>query len=290
MADRNEAVQPIDLRHLGNERVIGSYLVETDEGLALHDCGPSTTVDALKAGLAERGLELHDLRHLLLSHIHFDHAGATGVLVREHPGLQVHVSAIGAPHLIDPSRLEASARRLYGESFDTLWGELAPVPEENVHIVGDRVLGLECFPAPGHASHQVCYLDGDGTVYTGDAVGVRIAPSRFVLPPTPPPDIDLEAWEETLAAIERRAPQRLALTHFGVFDDVERQLAELRERLARWAERVLAGLTQDEFVAAAEAELSQEDLETFEHAVPPWQCYLGLRRYWDKKLDAASGS
>ena len=177
-------MQPIDLRHLGNERVIGSYLVETDEGLALHDCGPSTTVDALKAGLAERELELHDLRHLLLSHIHFDHAGATGVLVREHPGLQVHVSAIGAPHLIDPSRLESSARRLYGESFDTLWGELAPVPEENVHIVGDRVLGLECFPAPGHASHQVCYLDGDGTVYTGDAVGVRIAQMSFNVPGT----------------------------------------------------------------------------------------------------------
>jgi len=133
-------VRPIDLRHLGHERVIASYLVDTDDGLALHDCGPSTTVDALKAGLAERGLELRDLRHLLLSHIHLDHAGATGVLVREHPALQVHVSELGAPHLIDPARLEASARRLYGDSFDTLWGELAPVPEQNVHVVADRVL------------------------------------------------------------------------------------------------------------------------------------------------------
>jgi glyoxylase-like metal-dependent hydrolase (beta-lactamase superfamily II) len=283
-------VRPIDLRHLGNERVIGAYLVETDDGLALHDCGPSTTIDGLKAGLAERGLELQDLRHLLLSHIHLDHAGAAGALVREHPGLQVHVSEIGAPHLVDPARLEASARRLYGADFDRLWGELAPVPGENVHVVGDRVLGLECFPTPGHASHQVGYLHTDGTLYTGDAAGVRIEPSSFVLPPTPPPDIDLEAWERTLQEIERRGPQRLALTHFGVFDDLERHLAELRERLARWAERVLQGMTQDEFVAAADEELSHEDRETFEHAVPPWQCYLGLRRYWDKRLDAASGS
>jgi glyoxylase-like metal-dependent hydrolase (beta-lactamase superfamily II) len=283
-------VRPIDLHHLGNERVIGSYLVETDDGLALHDCGPSTTIDALKTGLAERGLELHDLRHLLLSHIHLDHAGAAGALVREHPTLQVHVSGIGAPHLVDPTRLEASARRLYGESFDRLWGELAPVPEENVHVVGDRVLGLDCFPTPGHASHQVGYLHADGTLYTGDAAGVRIEPSTFVLPPTPPPDIDLEAWERTLQELERRGPQRIALTHFGVFDDVERHLAELRERLARWAERVLQGMTQDEFVAAADEELSHEDRETFEHAVPPWQCYLGLRRYWDKRVDAAPRS
>jgi len=283
-------VQALDLRHLGNERVIGSYLVETDDGLGLHDCGPSTTIDHLKAALAERGLELADLRHLLLSHIHLDHAGAAGALVREHPGLQVHVSAIGAPHLVDPSRLEASARRLYGDAFDMLWGELAPVPEENVQVVGDRVLGLACFPTPGHASHQVAYLDAAGTLYAGDAAGVRITPSSFVLPPTPPPDIDVEAWERTIAEIERRAPARLALTHFGVFEDVERQLAELRERLARWAERVRGGMTQDEFVAAAEVELAHEDVPTFEHAVPPWQCYLGLRRYWDKRLDAAQGS
>jgi glyoxylase-like metal-dependent hydrolase (beta-lactamase superfamily II) len=282
-------VRPIDLRHLGNERVIGSYVVETDDGLALHDCGPSTTVDALKAGLAERRLELHDLRHLLLSHIHLDHAGAAGALVREHPGLQVHVSEIGAPHLVDPSRLEASARRLYGDSFDRLWGELAAVPEENLHVVGDRVLGLDCFPAPGHASHQVAYLHADGTLYAGDAAGVRIEPSTFVVPPTPPPDIDLEAWERTLREIERRGPQRLALTHFGVFGDLERHLTELRERLANWAERVRRGITQDEFVAAADEELSHEDRETFEHAVPPWQCYLGLRRYWDKRVDAAPG-
>src|SRR5258707_617928 len=134
--------EPIDLLHLGRERVIASYLLDTTDGPALLDCGPTTTVAALEGGLAARGLALTDIRHLLLTHIHLDHAGAAGVLVRKHPGLQVHVSAIGAPHLIDPERLERSARRLYGDAFDDLWGELAPVPEENVHVVGDDVVGL----------------------------------------------------------------------------------------------------------------------------------------------------
>ena len=162
----------------------------------------------------------------------------------------MHVSEIGAPHLIDPSRLEASARRLYGDEFDTLWGELAPVPEENVHVVGPEVLGLACFPSPGHASHHVCYLDGEGTLYAGDAAGVRILPSTFVQPPTPPPEIDLEAWALTLDEIERRRPERLALIHFGVAEDTERHLQELRERLADWSERVRNGASEEEFERA----------------------------------------
>ena len=164
---------PLDLGFQGRDRVIGAYVLETEDGPALFDCGPASSIPHLKDGLAARGLALTDIRHLLLSHIHLDHAGAAGSLVREHPGLQVHVSEIGAPHLVDPSRLEASARRLYGNTFDTLWGELAPVPEANVHVVGPSVLGLECFPAPGHARHHVCYLAADGTLYAGDAAGDR---------------------------------------------------------------------------------------------------------------------
>src|SRR4030095_6947577 len=183
------APDPMDLHHEDAERVIGVYLLETEDGLALQDCGPSTCITALKTQLAERGLVLADLRHLLLSHIHLDHAGAVGALVREHPGLQVHVSEVGAPHLIDPSRLEKSARRLYGDTFDELWGELAPVPEENVHVVGSRVLGLDCFPATGHASHHVCFLDRDGTLYAGDAARVRIQPRRYLMPPTHTPGV-----------------------------------------------------------------------------------------------------
>jgi glyoxylase-like metal-dependent hydrolase (beta-lactamase superfamily II) len=273
---------PLDLLHLGRERVIGVYLLETEDGLALFDCGPSTCVPALKERLRERGLELGDVRHLLLSHIHLDHAGAAGVLVREHPELQVHVSPVGASHLVDPSRLEGSARRLYGDEFDTLWGELAAVPRENVRETTDRVLGLECFPTPGHASHHVCYLDADGTLWAGDAAGVRVQPSRFVLPPTPPPEFDLDTWERTLDEIEARRPERLALIHFGVADGPPEHLAELRRRLRSWTERVGEGAREEEFEAAALAELGA-DAAPYEQAMPFWQSYAGLRRYWDKR-------
>ena len=277
---------PIDLMHRGYARNVGCYLVETDDGPGLFDCGPATCIPALKAGLAERGLELADVRHLLLSHIHLDHAGAAGSLVREHPALQVHVSAVGAPHLSDPSRLEASARRLYGPEFDTLWGELAPVPEENVHVVGDDVLGLECFPSTGHASHHVSMLHADGTLYAGDSCGVRIAPARFVLAPTPPPDIDLEAWDRTITETERREPARLALTHFGVFDDVGEHLDRLRGTLHRWGERVAHGMDSATFVAAARADCIASDpgeMDAYDRSAPTDQCFLGLERYWRKR-------
>jgi glyoxylase-like metal-dependent hydrolase (beta-lactamase superfamily II) len=279
------APEPIDLLHLGRERVIASYLLDTEDGPALFDCGPTTTVPALKAGLADRGLRLEDVRHLLLSHIHLDHAGAAGVLVREHPALHVHVSAVGAPHLVDPSRLDRSARRLYGDTFDTLWGELAPVPEANVHRVGMRVVGLDCFPAPGHASHHVCYLDADGTLYAGDAAGVRIQPERAVLPPTQPPEVDVDAWEVTLDELERRDPDRLALIHFGVADDPQHHLAELRLTLLDWAESVEGGATEEEFVAYArqELEVSGNDVEAYERAMPFWQSYVGLARWAAKR-------
>jgi glyoxylase-like metal-dependent hydrolase (beta-lactamase superfamily II) len=276
-------MEPIDLHHQGHERTIASYLLDTADGPALFDCGPTTTVDALKAGLDRHGLELADVRHLLLSHIHLDHAGAAGTLVREHPELQVHVSEIGAPHLVDPSRLERSARRLYGDTFDTLWGELAPVPEANVHTVGNRVLGLESFPTPGHASHHVCYLDRDGTLYAGDAAGVRITPGRYVMPPTPPPEVDVEAWQETIEELERRDPERLALVHFGVFDDVQRHLAELRLELYDWADHVRGGAREEEFVEYVRTALRDagEPLDDYDVAMPLWQSYRGLKRWAD---------
>jgi len=284
-------VEPIDLVHLETPGIIGCYLLETEDGPALFDCGPATCVEHLKAGLSERGLALTDLRHLLLSHIHLDHAGAAGTLVREHPGLQVHVSEIGAPHVIDPSKLEASARRLYGDAFDALWGELAPVPSENVHIVGDKVVGLECFPTPGHASHHVSYLDAQGTLFAGDAAGVRIGGGAFVMPPCPPPEFDLEAWEQTIFEIERRAPDRLALIHFGAYGDVEAHLSMLRETLARWAERVEDGMDEQTFVAAARYDVTQmdPDLEdAYDRAAPYWHHFRGIERYWRKRREATT--
>jgi glyoxylase-like metal-dependent hydrolase (beta-lactamase superfamily II) len=276
-------VQLLDLHHQGHERAIGCYLLDSDDGPALFDCGPTTTIAALERGLGRQGLELTDVRHLLLSHIHLDHAGAAGVLVRKHPSLQVHVSEIGAPHLVEPERLERSARRLYGDLFDTLWGELAPVPQANVHVVGERVLGLDCFPTPGHASHHVSYLDRDGTLFAGDAAGVRIQPGRVVLPPTPPPEFDLDVWQRTLEELERRDPDRLALIHFGVADDPQRHVAELRLELYDWAAFVRGGAGEDEFVEYVRAELADagEHLADWDNAMPLWQSYRGLRRWAD---------
>jgi glyoxylase-like metal-dependent hydrolase (beta-lactamase superfamily II) len=263
-------VNLIDLHHAGRERSVGCYLLDTDDGPALFDCGPTTTIAALKNGLEQQGMELANVRHLLLSHIHLDHAGAAGVLVREHPELQVHVSEIGAPHLIEPERLERSARRLYGDTFDTLWGELAPVPRDNVQLVSDHVLGLACFPTPGHASHHVSYLDRDGTLYAGDAAGVRIYPGQ------------------TIEEIERRDPDRLALIHFGVAEDPQRHLAELRLELYDWADFVRGGASEDEFVAYVRAELADagENVDDWDGAMPLWQSYRGLKRWAD--LSAAA--
>ncbi len=280
--------EPIDLRHLGNERVIGCYLLDTEEGPALQDCGPATSVPELRRALGRRGLALGDVRHLLLSHIHLDHAGAAGTLVREHPGLTVHVSEVGAPHLEDPARLEASARRLYGDEFDRLWGELVPVPRANLRVVGERVLGLECFPSPGHAWHHVCYLDGDGTLYAGDAAGVRIPPGTRAWPPTPPPELDVDAWHATLDELGRRAPERLALIHFGVVEEPAPHLADLRARLDAWAALVDGGASEEEFVAAARGEpaADPEAVELYDRAMPLWQSYAGLRRWAEKRRAA----
>ena len=283
-------LDPIDLHHQA-PGIVGSYLLETTDGPALIDCGPTSTIPHLKAGLANRGLDLTDVRHLLLSHIHLDHAGAAGVLVRQNPWLQVHVSEVGAPHLVDPSRLDASARRLYGRAFDELWGELAPIPEENIHVVGERVVGLECFRTPGHAWHHVSYVDSDGTLYAGDAAGVRLEGASFVMPPCPPPEFDLEAWEGSIVEIERRAPARLALIHYGVFDDVQEHLATLRATLGRWSERVEDGMDEATFIAAARFDVEQTDpglVDEYERAGPYWHHFGGISRYWRKRREAAA--
>ncbi len=277
----------IDLHHQGVDRVIGVYLVETDDGPALFDCGPMTSYERLR-----EQVDVGELRHLLLSHIHLDHAGAAGALVRANPRLQVHVSEIGAPHVVDPTRLISSAGRIYGDTLDTLFGKPEPVPEQNVHVAGEHVAGLACFPAPGHASHHVCYLAGDGTLYAGDACGVRLLPARQVLPHAPPPDVDLEGWERTFDEILRHQPERLALIHFGVVDGLEEvaeHVARARDYLRVWADRVEGGIGEDEFVARArseyEASESGYDDRRIPLAAPFEQSYAGLSRYWQKQRE-----
>jgi glyoxylase-like metal-dependent hydrolase (beta-lactamase superfamily II) len=271
----------VDVHFGGTPRQIGVYVVETDDGPALFDCGPSSTLAGLEAGLEQLGLALTDVRHLLLSHIHLDHAGAAGSIVRRHPELTVWVSEIGAPHLVDPSRLERSARRLYGDLFDALWGELAPVPEANVRVVAGNVLGWETFPTPGHASHHVSYFR-DGTLLAGDAAGVRMPGATYVLPVSPPPDLDVEAWHRTATAIRAREPERLALIHFGVHDDVGAHLDRLELELDRWVERVRDGMEQQAFVDAARGDAGG-DADRYDRVAPFWQSWQGLRRYCDKR-------
>jgi glyoxylase-like metal-dependent hydrolase (beta-lactamase superfamily II) len=269
--------------------VIAAYLLPGDEP-ALVDCGPSSCLSELEAALARRGLALGELRHLLLTHIHLDHAGAAGLLVRRNPGLRVYVSEIGAPHLVDPTRLERSARRLYGDDFDRLWGGLAPVPAESIEIVGERVLDLEAWPTPGHASHHVSFLGTDGSCFPGDTAGVRIVPSSFIAPVSPPPDVDVEAWHRSLEEIEARGPTRLCLPHFGVVDSPGEHLAAMHERLDTWAERVRDGDDEEAFVRAAEEELAaageRDEDETYTQAGPFSQSYAGLARYWQKRAES----
>ncbi len=284
MVEREPNHTPIDLHQQGAEGVIGIYLLPTDDGPALFDCGPACCFEQLR-----EQVDLGEIRHILLSHIHLDHAGAAGHVVREFPHIQLHVSEIGAPHLVDPARLISSARRIYGDTLDTLFGEPLPVPEENVHVVGDHVVGLACFPSPGHASHHVCYVHGDGTLYAGDACGVRLLGAQQVLPHAPPPDIDLEGWERTFDEVLRHQPERLALIHFGVVEGLEEtaeHMARAREYLRVWAERVEGGMSEEEFVAAARRDYEESEGsydERLELAAPYWQSYAGLARYWKKR-------
>jgi glyoxylase-like metal-dependent hydrolase (beta-lactamase superfamily II) len=278
------SLRVLDLEFGGSPMAIGVYLVETDDGPALFDCGPSSTLPMLERRLDEHGLALRDVRHLLLSHIHLDHAGAAGSIAARHGALTVWISPVGAPHLVDPSRLERSARRLYGELFDPLWGELRPVPEEQVRLADGDVLGWDAFPTVGHASHHVSYLR-DGTLLAGDACGVRIPPSEYVLPVSPPPDLDVEAWHATAQEIRRRDPDRIALIHFGIHDDVSAHLDRLDANLDLWSARVGEGMDEAAFVAAGRGDAA-EHADEYDRVAPLWQSYAGLQRYWEKRRNS----
>ncbi len=275
----------IDVRHLGRLRVIGCWVVDD----VLIDPGPASCLDALLAGLGDL-----EPRALLLTHIHLDHAGATGSLVERWPGLEVYVHERGAPHMVDPSRLLESARRLYGERMDTLWGEMSPVPERNLRILsgGERVLGdtFEVAYTPGHASHHVSYLNR-GTAFVGDTGGVRIVADGPVVPPTPPPDIDLEAWHASIDRIRAWRPERIAITHFDAYEDVDRHLDDLAARLDEWAAWAREE-ERDAFIAGVGSLLEvgvEPDLApAYLQAAPPEQLFAGLERYWRKRAEAGA--
>ncbi len=276
-------MRAIDTLHLGRRRWICCWQV----GEVLVDPGPTLSLDRV---LAE--LDGWQPQAILLTHIHFDHAGGTGSLMRRFPRLEVYVHERGAPHMINPERLWASASQLYGEDkMLAMWGEFVPVPEDRLHVLsGGETLRIggdsfEVAYTPGHAKHHVCYLH-EGTAFVGDVGGVRIEADTPTLPPTPPPDIDVEAWHHSLELIRDWRPQRLAITHFGSYEDPERQLDELAERLDRWAESA-RDQRRDDWIASVRedvrAAVSAEDFDSFMAAVPVDQAYAGLRRYWDKR-------
>ncbi|MBV9338812.1 MAG: MBL fold metallo-hydrolase [Solirubrobacterales bacterium] len=273
----------IDVMHLGRPHVIGAWLV----GDVVIDPGPTSCLSTLL-----KGLGAYCPRALLLTHIHLDHAGASGSLVERWPDLEVYVHERGAPHLTGPERLLDSARKLYGEDMNRLWGDMVPVPEANLRVLrgGETLLGGEFDVAytPGHASHHVSYLH-EGVAFVGDTGGVRIAGAPLTIPPSPPPDIDVEKWHASIERIAAWKPRRLVMTHFGATEDVEDQLAELSRRLDDWAARAREQDLEG-FVDAVRAEISAHvDAGTalaYEQAAPPEQLHAGLDRYWRKRSEA----
>ncbi len=269
----------IDVRHVGHDRSICCF---RHDGV-LVDPGPESSHRTLLEALGGEAPE-----RILLTHVHLDHAGATGALVRRWPGVEVWVHERGAPHLTDPSRLVASAARIYGDDMERLWGEVVPVPEERLQIVrgGERIGPWQVEYTPGHASHHVAYLhEPDGVAFVGDVAGVRIDGGP-VLPPTPPPDIDLEAWLASVDLVAGWRPEALAITHFGLFGDVAGQLGAIREGLERWG-ALARDVDGDAYAAAIEAEVRAKAdphvAEAYLDAMPPWMLWGGWDRYWRRR-------
>jgi glyoxylase-like metal-dependent hydrolase (beta-lactamase superfamily II) len=299
-------IATLDLLWTGRPRTIAAALLESDGHRALIDPGPGSTLDTLHQNLQAQGLGVGDLDAILLTHIHLDHAGATGALVRENPRLAVYVHKLGAPHVIDPSKLLASAQRLWPNDLQRLFGEALPVPAENLRILeGGETLTLgsrqlEVAYTPGHASHHVSYFDKtEDVAFVGDTTGVRIEGNSYEMPATPPPDIDLEIWDKSFAAILERKPARLYLTHFGYSDNPSEHILLFRERLHRWAALTAEILrtaasdstAMDSFMSATFAEISQHvpggEAEHYAFSAGLNLSFLGLARYLRKRAKAA---
>jgi len=292
----------VDDRFLGRAGIIATAVAHSAGGVALVDPGPTSTLPTLRAELDRAGIRLPDVTALLLTHIHLDHAGAAGTLVKEHPRLRVYVHEKGAPHLVDPAKLLASATRLYGADMDRLWGEVRPVAAQAIVPLagGERIdVGGRSFAVaytPGHASHHVSYFDADaGIAFVGDTAGVRLHPGGVVMPPTPPPDIDLEAWRGSLARIAQWSPSTLFITHFGPCAPPAAHLSDLVDRLELASRLVKTSLDRPGedadreawFVEEMRRELrrraSEEEARAYEVAGRFDLNWRGLARYWRKR-------
>lgn len=299
----------LDTNWLRRPRSIAAVLLESDGHRAIIDPGPASSLPTIRELLDVRGIGISDLNAILLTHIHLDHAGATGALIKENPNLEVYVHKAGMLHMADPSKLLASAERLWPGELGRLFGETLPVPFGNLRMLkGGETLSLgsrnlDVVYTPGHASHHVSYFDlSDGTAFVGDTAGFHIEGEPYVVPLTPPPDIDLEIWNASLDAIGTRAPARLFLTHFGYSNNPAGHIAENRKNLQRWSALAAETLRStpdpqaalETFVAAASAEI-EERLPAAEAEHYIFNCglnlsWLGLARYHRKRAEAAAGS
>jgi glyoxylase-like metal-dependent hydrolase (beta-lactamase superfamily II) len=296
----------LDLNWMGRPHAIGAVLLESDGHYAVLDPGPASTLETLRAQLRARGLSVSDLEAILLTHIHLDHAGASGTLLRENPNLRIFVHSKGAAHLADPSKLLASAGRLWGDDLGRLFGETLPVPEQNIQIIdgGETVLvgarKIDVAYTPGHASHHVTFFDErEGVAFVGDTAGIRIANGPYIMPATPPPDIDLAVWEQSFAAILGRHPAKLFVTHFGYAENPAKHIAAFRERLELWAgvtEKALQSTSELEvalqlFLEQTQTEmlqyLSPADAEQHAFTAGLPLSFLGLARHIRKRGKAA---
>jgi glyoxylase-like metal-dependent hydrolase (beta-lactamase superfamily II) len=299
----------LDTNWMGRPRSIAAVLLESDGHRAILDPGPASTLPVLRKHLESRGLGVSDLNAILLTHIHLDHAGATGALIKENRNIEVYVHEAGMLHMAEPSKLLASAERLWPGELQHLFGETLPVPFGNLRMLkGGETLSLgsrnlDVVHTPGHASHHVSYFDSsDGTAFVGDTTGFHIEAEPFVVPLAPPPDIDLELWNASLDAIAARRPSRLFLTHFGYSNDPVAHIEEYRKNLRRWAARAAEILRTaadkrtalETFVAASSAEIREHITGAeAEHYIfncglnPSW---LGLARYHRKRAEAVTSA
>lgn len=261
----------VDLGFQNVDRVIAAFVYLGRDGVTLLETGPSTTLPQLLGALTDLGVSDDAVRRLIVTHIHLDHAGAAGILLERFPQARLAVHRAGAPHLVDPTRLLASARRIYGDRMDELWGEVRPCPPEQIEIIDDGDVidlgggrALRALATPGHASHHHAFLDlVTGALFAGDVAGIRIDGHPYVYPPTPPPDVDLGQWRRSIARLRALRPTRLYLTHFGVAEDPDWHFDDLLARLFLWAGLIASRLEQGNepsVIAGDLARLTDEEI------------------------------
>lgn len=300
------AVQTVDLSFQGQPGVIAASVLDTGAGLAVVDTGPTSTLPVLIAGIEALGARLSDVRHVLLTHIHFDHAGAAGSLLERVPQARAYVHERGAPHLVSPERLYASARQIYGDQMERLWGAMLPVPQDRLTVLsggerltlGDRT--VDAIYTPGHAVHHLAYHSGSD-LFLGDVGGVRLSDAQVTRAPTPPPDIDLDVWRQSVATLRELDAGTLHLAHYGQYANTPAHWDGLLETMERDAAFVKAGLDSgqdfDQIAGPFGMTLMDElraqgpDLpDRYDFACPPWMSVQGLMRYWQKKAARSAGT